>query len=78
MFDQLSSIDGIKPYPSGANFILFDLTNPSKATEVYDQLRSKGILIRKFNNSRLEKCLRVSVGTDPDNTTFINALMDIM
>ena len=78
LFDQLSLIDGIKPYPSGANFILFDLPNSSKATEVYDQLRSRGILIRKFNNSRLEKCLRVSVGTDPDNTSFINALMDIM
>ena len=78
MFNQLSSISGIKPYPSGANFILFDLPNSSKATEVYDKLRSKGILIRKFNNSRLEKSLRVSVGTDPDNTSFINALMDIM
>ena len=78
LFNQLSSISGIKPYPSGANFILFDLPNSSKAAEVYDKLRSKGILIRKFNNSRLEKSLRVSVGTDPDNTSFINALMDIM
>ena len=78
LFDQLNSMNGIKPFPSGANFILFDMPNASKATEVYKELLSRGILIRKFNNSRLQKSLRVSVGTDPDNTSFINALMDIM
>jgi len=78
LFDQLNAINGIKPFASGGNFILFDLLNSLKATQVYNDLRTRGILIRQFNNPRLEKCLRVSVGTDPDNTSFINTLMDIM
>ncbi|MQG19369.1 MAG: histidinol-phosphate transaminase [SAR202 cluster bacterium] len=78
LFNKLNDIDGISPYPSAANFVLFNLINSKKAIEIYNKLRSKGILIRKFNNVRLEKCLRVSVGTDPHNTTFINTLMDIM
>tara|TARA_Y100001960_G_C14667023_1_gene823859 strand:- start:204 stop:1271 length:1068 start_codon:yes stop_codon:yes gene_type:complete len=78
LFNKLNDIDGISPYPSAGNFVLFNLINSKKAIEIYNKLRSKGILIRKFNNVRLEKCLRVSVGTDPHNTTFINTLMDIM
>lgn len=46
---------GIKIYPSRANFILFEIEN---ASEIYEQLKEKGILVRPVGNK-----LRLTIGT---------------
>lgn len=73
LFSALSLIKGVKLYPSEANFILFRVNYPEK---VYRALLKRGILIRNLD-SQVKGCLRVTVGTERENTLFLNALQDI-
>lgn len=61
-----------KIYPSDANFILIKVDN---ATERYNQLVEKGIVIRNRTNDDLcENCLRITVGTEEENSKLIETL----
>ena len=75
LFDQLSNLDGIKTWPSAANFILFRSLK-IKANVIYSNLEQQGILIKNLHGSypSLEQCLRVTVGTEDENALFIEAL----
>ncbi len=70
LFDGLSKIKGITPYPTEANFILFKTENPDN---IYTGLLKRGVLIRNLN-SVLKGCLRVTAGTPDENNAFLNAL----
>jgi histidinol-phosphate/aromatic aminotransferase/cobyric acid decarboxylase-like protein len=49
------------------------------AHEVWEQLYQRGILIRDFSNGLYtSQCLRVSVSSEEDNQTFIEALRSIL
>jgi histidinol-phosphate aminotransferase len=74
LFNEMSKIKGIKPYPSEANFILFKSKNPDR---IYKGLLKKGILVRNMN-SILNGCLRVTVGTPGENSIFLNVLKKII
>jgi len=78
LYDQLSTIAGIKPYPSGANFVLFEcLTRDAK--EVFNLLQEKGILIRDVTSyPMLSRALRVTAGTEEENKAFLKTLKEIM
>lgn len=69
---EMEKIKGVKPFPSESNFILFKVDNPD---EVYAGLLRKGILVRNLNES-VKGCLRVTVGTRKENTTFLKALRE--
>lgn len=72
VFAALRKIDGVRPYPSHANFILFEVGNPVR---VFERLIESGILIRNVTSyPRLENALRVSIGAAGENTLFLNAL----
>ncbi|MGN0213869.1 MAG: histidinol-phosphate transaminase [Muribaculaceae bacterium] len=61
-------------YASDANFILVKV---SDANGIYAYLRDRGIIVR--NRNRIEKCLgclRITVGTEQENETLINALAE--
>lgn len=75
MFLQLSTLPGISPFPSSANFILFK-TPKDKATEIFELLKEKGILIKNLAPQKglLTDCLRVTIGKPEENNVFINAL----
>jgi histidinol-phosphate aminotransferase len=73
LFNEMSKIKGIKPYPSEANFILFKSESPDR---IYKGLLKKGILVRNMN-SIINGCLRVTVGKPEENRIFINALQEI-
>ena len=75
LYARMTEIDGIKCYPSKANFILFKVNN---AQQVYQLLQDKGVLIRNLstNNSALTDCLRVTVGTAKENEIFLKALQE--
>jgi len=74
---QLKKIKQVqKVFPSEANFILFKI---KKATEVYNKLASKGIIVRdRSNQLGLDNCLRVSIGTAKENKKFIEVLNKIL
>ncbi|MFB3116481.1 MAG: aminotransferase class I/II-fold pyridoxal phosphate-dependent enzyme, partial [Gammaproteobacteria bacterium] len=75
LFKQLQGIEGVSPWQSSANFILFKTTNTS-ADVISAALIEQGILIKNVSGSfpALKDCLRVTVGTEDENEAFIVAL----
>ncbi|MBI5187659.1 MAG: histidinol-phosphate transaminase [Nitrospirae bacterium] len=74
LFNELAGVNGIKPYPSEANFILFKTEDPDR---IYKGLLKKGVLVRNMKGV-VDGCLRVTVGTPEENTVFIRALRQML
>ncbi|MBR7719101.1 histidinol dehydrogenase [Hymenobacter properus] len=63
-------------FPSDANFLLVRFN--VDATRVYDQLRARGIVVRnRTSQPGCAGCLRLTVGTDAENTRLLQALAEI-
>lgn len=60
--------------PSSANFIMIDLKNEDKVNSLNDYMLHKGIIIRPLKAFGLPHCLRVTIGTEKENSAFLNAL----
>ena len=76
-FKKLEKINGLKPYPSSANFILCKLTgNKFNSKTLSGSLARKGILIRDCSNFRglNNKFFRVAVRKRNENLLLINEL----
>ncbi len=72
VFEKLPVIE--KVYPSDANFLLIKVKGAKK---LYNYLLGKGIVVRDRSNVKLcDDCLRVTVGTEQDNTVLVDALID--
>jgi histidinol-phosphate aminotransferase len=74
LLHRLYRIPGVRPYPSKANFILFELQEADPKA-VFEALHGRGVLVRDVTSyPRLSRCLRVSVGSDAENEAFVSAL----
>lgn len=62
--ESLSSL-GFNTIPSMSNFV-FTSHPEKKAKTLYELLRKKGILVRYFEQKKLEKFLRITIGTPED------------
>lgn len=61
-------------YPSDANFILVKIAD---ARKIYEFLLTKGIVLRDRSNVQLcEDCLRITIGTEQENTILVDAMQD--
>lgn len=79
MFDILGGMPGLTAFPSDSNYILFRLDERYDAGKVWQSLLDQGVLIRDFSRSQyLENCLRVSIGTEAENTRFLETLACIL
>lgn len=59
-------------YPTSANFFLVRVTDAKK---IYDYLVNKGIIVRNRSNVTLcHQCLRITIGTRPENDSLLEAL----
>lgn len=76
LFDLLTEISWLEPYPSQANFILCKVLDKN-ALDVKIQLRKRGILIRHFNKPGLQDHIRISVGKPEETKQIIDALADM-
>ena len=77
LFEALKKIAGIRPYPTDANFILFQCQ--VDANRVYEGLVRRGILIKNLNRPGvLKNCMRVTVGNREENEAFLKALKTVM
>jgi len=74
IFNELEKINGIQPYPSEANFILFRVKDADTA---YKGLLKKGVLVRNMRGV-VDGCLRVTVGTPEENRIFLKALKEVI
>jgi histidinol-phosphate aminotransferase len=70
---ELLNLDIVKTvYPSDANFILAEVTDPSA---IYNYLVEQGIIIRDRSKVTLcEGCLRITIGTSSENEMLVKAL----
>jgi histidinol-phosphate aminotransferase len=63
-----------KVYPSDANFLLVKI---KEARKIYEFLLSQGIVLRDRSNVMLcEDCLRVTIGTEKENTMLVEAMQN--
>jgi histidinol-phosphate aminotransferase len=72
VFEKLPLVE--KVYDSDANFLLMKVKDAKSA---YEFLLTKGIVVRDRSNVLLcENCLRITVGTEKENTLLVEALID--
>src|SRR5690554_3841502 len=64
---------GFAVLPSAANFV-FARHNSRDAQELAAQLREQGVLVRYFNQPRIDQFLRITIGTEKQNKTLIDVL----
>lgn len=75
LFNCLQQIEGIEPFPSRANFILFRAPL-GRSGQIFEALKEQGVLIKNMGaaSGPLANCLRVTVGTESQNEAFLEAL----
>jgi len=73
--EVLAGMPGVQQvYPSDANFILIKI---NEARKVYEFLLTKAIVVRDRSKVKLcEDCLRITVGTEKENTDLVDALYE--
>ena len=73
--EVLEGLPGVKEvYPSDANFLLVKIGEAKKA---YQYLLSKSIVVRDRSSVQLcEDCLRITIGTEEENTKLVDALLE--
>ncbi|MEM0217378.1 MAG: histidinol-phosphate transaminase [Candidatus Nezhaarchaeales archaeon] len=75
---KLMTINGVKPYHSRANFVLFRVYAIS-SKELAERLASMGIYVRERDlKPLLENCIRVTIGPRNVNRLFLNALRSLL
>lgn len=74
VFRQMPLVN--KVYPSDANFLLVQVKDP---VTIYQFLLAEGIVVRDRSNVQLcEGCLRITIGTEKENTLLVDALIKYM
>ena len=73
-FEQLS----LSYIPSVGNFIAFKVPATSDAMAVYQDLLQQGVIVRPIANYAMPEYLRVSIGTEAENNTFLAALAKVL
>jgi len=73
---QLEALDFVlKVYPSDSNFLLFRVKD--KALEMYKTMADKGVVTRyRGSEMHCDQCIRVTIGTEEENSKFLQLLQD--
>lgn len=76
LIKNLQQIEGVEPFPSDANFILFKVTKEGLSSgTLTERMERRSVLVKDRGHlPLLENCVRVTVGTKNMNQTFISAL----
>ena len=76
VLEELTAM-GLHVPPSRSNFV-FPRIPDGRAAEVHQALEARRILVRYFNAPLVADSLRVTVGTDDDMATFVEALSALL
>ena len=73
MFNTLSNMPGVTPYPSQANMVLARVPDAASA---FAGMKSRGVLVKNVSalHPLLANCLRITVGTADENRLTLAAL----
>ena len=77
LLSALAALPGLQPFPSQANMILLRVQGQADAAaRLYDALKKRQILVKNVSTMHplLANCLRLTVGTAPENTLLLAAL----
>lgn len=74
---QLNKLGFITP-ASQSNFLLAQVPESIEASSLYQQLKQRNILVRYFAQDRLRDKLRISIGTEAENTVLLAAIEEIL
>jgi histidinol-phosphate aminotransferase len=75
LYDALKKM-GISYVPSVTNFILID--TGKDAAMVFNQMLKLGVIVRDMQQYGLKNFIRVTIGTEKENTLFIKALETVL
>ena len=71
--------NGLKPLPSATNFVTIDCgSDGTHARAIVDGLMGHGVFIRMPGVAPLNRCIRVSVGPEPEMALFSEALPKVL
>ena len=72
--EKLEALDFVvKVHPSDSNFLLFEVKD--KALELYKTMADAGVVTRfRGNEMHCNQCIRVTIGTEEENTKFLELL----
>lgn len=76
LFTGMQQIQGVRVYPSEANYLLFSTSYP--ATDIFQELLEHKVLVRSFSDPSLSGCLRVTVGQPRENEIFLSSLRKVI
>ena len=79
MHTALSAMKAVQVFPSQANFILVHV-GEGRALPVFNALKQSGLLVKLSHGSHplLQGCLRLTVGTEEENTRLLAALAEAL
>src|SRR5438067_735949 len=69
---------GIQFAETYANFFCLAFASKHEAKEIADELEKRGVITRWLGGFGLEHCVRVSIGTTPQNIRAITALREVL
>lgn len=75
-YDSFNGRSDYKIYHSVANFLLFDFWTVENCQNINKMLQNNNIIVREMTAYNLPTCLRVTIGTDSQNETVINKLLN--
>ncbi|MCS4510126.1 histidinol-phosphate transaminase [Xylophilus ampelinus] len=79
--DAMAALPGVQVWPSDANMLLVRMPGgEAGADRVFDALRRSGILVKNVSrmHALLAGCLRLTVGTEGENTRMLAALQQAL
>jgi len=68
---------GFNVYPSSSNFVFVEHADRD-ASDLYHQLKQRGILVRYFKSARIDNCLRITIGTEAECQQLIDTLESLL
>lgn len=74
----LEELPGVRLSDSQANFLWFETQREGR--DLFEGLGARGVLVRSFHGrgGRLDRCLRVTIGTPAQNRRFLEALKETL
>src|ERR1700677_485619 len=76
---RIARANGLAPLPSATNFVTIDCgRDGAYAKHVLDGLITQGVFVRMPGVAPLNRCIRVSVGTEADLAVFAEALPRVL
>lgn len=69
---------GFYVYPSQSNFVLARWRNAPEAKQLQSELEARRILVRYFDQRRLDDCLRISIGTEREVGELLRHLRQLV